>query len=196
MFILLIKWQNLTEKEFQKELYTLKAQQLMVISKYPMTSQSMPLSTLLSFRFTKAKFLNQVGKRTPCFMRMSTVAGEKGSPDTARDPRGFAIKFYTEVGNYDMVGNNTPVFFIKDPIKFPDFIHSQKKSPQNHIRDPNTAWDFWSFSPEALHQITILFSDRGTPDGFRHMNGYSSHTYRWVNEKGEVFYVKYHFKTD
>jgi catalase len=147
-------------------------------------------------KWTKAKFLNQVGKRTPMFARFSTVAGELGSADTERDPRGFALKFYTEEGNYDMVGNNTPVFFIKDPIKFPDFIHSQKRNPQSHLRDGNAVWDFWSFSPEALHQITILFSDRGTPDGFRHMHGYSSHTYKWVNEKGEVFYVKNHFRTD
>ena len=147
-------------------------------------------------KFTKAKFLNSVGKRTPLFIRFSTVAGEMGSADTDRDPHGFAIKFYTEEGNYDMVGNNTPVFFIKDPIKFPDFIHSQKRHPQTHLRDPNMAWDFWSYSPEALHQITILFSDRGTPDGHTHMHGFSSHTYKWVNEKGEVHYVKYHFKTD
>lgn len=147
-------------------------------------------------KFTKAKFLNAVGKRTPLFLRFSTVAGELGSADTARDPRGFAIKFYTEEGNYDMVGNNTPVFFIKDPIKFPDFIHSQKRNPATHLSDPDAQWDFWAHSPEALHQITILFSDRGTPDGYRHMNGYSSHTYKWVNEKGEVHYVKYHFKTD
>jgi len=147
-------------------------------------------------KFTKAKFLNAVGKRTPLFLRFSTVAGELGAADTARDPRGFAIKFYTEEGNYDMVGNNTPVFFIKDPIKFPDFIHSQKRNPQTHLSDPEAVWDFWAHSPEALHQITILFSDRGTPDGYRHMNGYSSHTYKWVNEKGEVHYVKYHFKTD
>ena len=130
------------------------------------------------------------------FIRFSTVAGEKGSPDPSRDPRGFAIKFYTEEGNYDMVGNNTPIFFIKDPVKCPDFIHSQKKNPYNNLKDPNTVWDFWSLSPEALHQITILFSDRGTPDGFRHMDGFSSHTYKWVNESGEVFFVKYHFKTN
>ena len=147
-------------------------------------------------KFTKAKFLNAVGKRTPLFLRFSTVAGENGSADTVRDPRGFAIKFYTEEGNYDMVGNNTPVFFIKDPMKFPDFIHSQKRNPKNNLSDPNTVWDFWTFTPDSLHQITILFSDRGTPDGFRHLNGYSSHTYKWVNEKGEVHYVKYHFKTD
>lgn len=147
-------------------------------------------------KFTKAKFLNSVGKRTPLFLRFSTVAGELGSADTARDPRGFAIKFYTEEGNYDMVGNNTPVFFIKDPIKFPDFIHSQKRNPQTNLTDPNAIFDFWTHTPESLHQITILFSDRGTPDGYRHMNGYSSHTYKWVNEKGEVHYVKYHFKTD
>lgn len=147
-------------------------------------------------KYTKAKFLNEVGKRTPLFTRFSTVAGEKGAADTERDPRGFAVKFYTEDGIFDMVGNNTPVFFVKDPLKFPDFIHSQKRHPQTNLRDPNMIWDFWSLSPESLHQVTILMSDRGTPDGFCHMNGYSSHTYRWVNEKGEVHYVKYHFKTD
>lgn len=147
-------------------------------------------------KYTKAKFLNTIGKRTPLFTRFSTVAGERGAADTDRDPRGFAIKFYTEEGNYDMVGNNTPVFFIKDPIKFPDFIHSQKRHPQTNCKDPNMAFDFWSYSPEALHQITTLFSERGIPDGFRFMNGYSSHTYQWVNEKGEMHFVKYHFKCD
>ena len=147
-------------------------------------------------KWTKAKFLDSVGKRTPMFARFSTVAGEKGAADTERDPRGFALKFYTEEGNYDMVGNNTPIFFIRDPMKFPDFIHSQKKCPQTNIRDPNTAWDFWSLVPESYHQVTILMSDRGTPYGHRHMNGYSSHTYKWINAKNEVFYVKYHFKTD
>lgn len=139
--------------------------------------------------------MNEVGKQTPIFLRFSTVAGERGSNDCDRDPRGFAIKHYTEEGNYDMVGNNTPVFFIKDPIKFPDFIHSQKRDPSNNAKNPNMGFDFWSFSPEALHQITILFSNRGTPNGYRHMNGYSSHTFRWVNDKGDVHYVKYHYKT-
>jgi len=146
--------------------------------------------------FTKAAFLNKVGKRTPMFIRFSTVAGERGAPDTVRDPRGFAMKFYTEEGNYDMVGNNTPVFFINDPIKFPDFIHSQKRNPATNLTDPNMIFDFWQHTPEALHQITILFSDRGTPYGYRHMNGYSSHTYKWINDKGDVHFVKYHFKTD
>jgi catalase len=140
--------------------------------------------------------MNTVGKRTPIFLRFSTVAGERGANDCDRDPRGFAIKHYTEEGNYDMVGNNTPVFFIKDPIKFPDFIHSQKRHPAKGVQDPNMAFDFWSYSPEALHQITILMSDRGTPDGYRHMNGYGSHTFKWVNAKGEEFLVKYHYKTD
>jgi catalase len=149
--------------------------------------------TLVSL--TRAKFLNQVGKKTPIFLRFSTVAGERGANDCDRDPRGFAIKHYTEDGNYDMVGNNTPVFFIKDPIKFPDFIHSQKRNPVNNSKDPNAAFDYWSYSPEALHQITILFSNRGTPNGYRHLNGYSSHTFRWVNAKGEVHFVKYHYKT-
>ena len=140
--------------------------------------------------------MNTVGKRTPVFLRFSTVAGERGANDCDRDPRGFALKHYTEEGNYDMVGNNTPVFFIKDPIKFPDFIHSQKRHPQTGVQDPNMAWDYWSYTPEALHQVTILMSDRGTPDGFRHMNGYGSHTFKWVNARNEEFLVKYHYKTD
>lgn len=147
-------------------------------------------------KYCKAKFLNQVGKKTPVVSRFSTVGGEKGSADTARDPRGFALKFYTEEGNFDMVGNNTPVFFIRDPQKFPDFIHTQKRNPQTNLKDANAFWDFLSLVPESVHQVSILFSDRGTPYGYRHMNGYGSHTYKWVNDKGEVFYVKFHFKTD
>lgn len=147
-------------------------------------------------KITKANFLSEVGKQTPVFLRFSTVAGERGYQDTDRDPRGFAIKFYTEEGNYDMVGNNTPVFFVRDPMKFPDFIHTQKRDPKTGLRDTQAAWDFWVQSPEAFHQLTILFSDRGTPDGYRFMNGYSSHTFKWVNEAGEVHYVQYHFKTD
>jgi catalase len=147
-------------------------------------------------RWTKAKFLDRVGKRTEIFMRFSTVAGEKGSADTVRDPRGFAIKFYTEDGNYDLVGNNTPVFFIRDPLKFPDFIHSQKRDPYTNIQEPENVWDFFSLSPEATHQFTILFSDRGIPLTFRNMDGFGSHTFQWVNANGEVFWVKYHFKTD
>ncbi|MFB1050263.1 catalase [Paraliobacillus sp. JSM ZJ581] len=146
--------------------------------------------------YTKADFLSKAGKQTSMFIRFSTVAGELGSADTVRDPRGFAVKFYTDEGNYDLVGNNTPVFFIRDAIKFPDFIHTQKRDPKTHLKDPNMAWDFWSLSPESLHQITILHSDRGIPATFRHMNGYGSHTYKWVNRKGEVFWIKYHFKTD
>jgi len=136
------------------------------------------------------------GKETPMFIRFSTVAGEKGFPDTVRDPRGFAIKFYTEEGNYDMVGNNTPVFFINDPIKFPDFLHSQKRDPVTNLHSANAVFDFWQNQPQALHQVTILMSDRGTPYSHRHMNGYSSHTYKWVNDKGENLWVKYHFKTN
>lgn len=147
-------------------------------------------------KFCKAKVFDKVGKKTPIFIRFSTVGGEKGSADTERDPRGFAIKFFTEEGNWDMVGNNTPVFFIRDPIKFPDFIHTQKKNPQTNLKCPDMFWDFLSLTPESCHQVTILFSDRGTPDGYRHMNGYSSHTYKWVNAQGEVFYVKWHFKTN
>ena len=139
---------------------------------------------------------NKVGKQTPLFTRFSTVAGEKGSADQVRDPRGFAIKFYTEEGIYDMVGNNTPVFFIRDAIKFPDFIHTQKPNPRTGRGDPEAAWDFWSKHPESYHQLVILFSDRGTPYGVRHMHGFSSHTYKWVNAKGEEFFVQYHFRTD
>ena len=145
--------------------------------------------------FTKAA-LFQPGVRTDLLVRFSTVAGELGSPDTARDPRGFAIKFYTEQGNYDMVGNNTPVFFIRDPQKFQDFIHSQKRRADNHLRDNNMQWDFWTLSPESAHQVTVLMGDRGIPRTWRHMDGFSSHTYMWINAGGERFWVKYHFKTD
>jgi catalase len=144
---------------------------------------------------TRAKFLNAIGKRTPLFARFSTVGGEKGSADSERDPRGFAIKFYTEEGNYDLVGNNTPVFFIRDPFKFPDLIHSHKRHPQSGLKDPVAFWDFFSHMPESLHQATILFSDRGTPASFRHMHGFGSHTFQWVNDKGEGVWVKYHFRT-
>ncbi|MBP1916964.1 catalase [Lederbergia galactosidilyticus] len=147
-------------------------------------------------QYTKADFLSEVGKRTPMFIRFSTVAGELGSADTVRDPRGFAVKFYTDEGNYDLVGNNTPVFFIRDAIKFPDFIHTQKRDPKTHLKNPTAVWDFWSLSPESLHQVTILMSDRGIPATLRHMNGYGSHTFKWVNAEGEAVWVKYHFKTE
>lgn len=140
--------------------------------------------------------MNQIGKKTPVFTRFSTVAGERGAPDIVRDPRGFSVKHYTEEGIYDFVGNNTPVFFIRDAIKFPDFIHTQKSDPKTGRPNNDAAWDFWSKHPECLHQLTVLFSDRGTPDGFRHMNGYSSHTFKWVNADGEQFFVQYHYKTD
>ncbi|HET9059882.1 MAG TPA: catalase [Acidimicrobiales bacterium] len=140
--------------------------------------------------------LFQKGKRTELFVRFSTVAGELGYPDTVRDPRGFAIKFYTDEGNYDMVGNNTPVFFIRDPQKFQDFIHSQKRRADNHLRDNNMQWDFWTLSPESAHQVTWLMGDRGLPKTWRHMNGYSSHTYMWLNKGGEKCWVKYHFHSD
>ncbi len=145
--------------------------------------------------YTKASFLGEVGKRTPVFARLSTVAGEQGYADTVRDPRGFALKFYTDEGNFDMVGNNTPVFFVRDPSKFQDFIHSQKRLPDSGLRNNEMQWDFWTLSPESAHQVTILMSDRGTPRTWRHMHGFSSHTYSWVNAGGERFWVKYHFKT-
>lgn len=146
--------------------------------------------------YTKAAFLNTVGKRTECVVRFSTVAGEKGASDVERDPRGFACKFYTEEGNYDLVGNNTPIFFVRDPLKFPDFIHSQKRLPQNNLRSKEMMWDFWSLSPESLHQVTYLMGDRGIPASFQTMNGYGSHTYQWINREGKTVWVKYHFKAE
>jgi len=146
-------------------------------------------------QYTCADFLSAVGKKTRVLARFSTVAGERGAADAERDVRGFALKFYTKQGNWDMVGNNTPIFFVRDPLKFPDFIHTQKRHPQTHLRNPTAVWDFWSLSPESLHQITILFSDRGLPCNYRQMNGYGSHTYSMYNKKGERFWVKFHFKS-
>ncbi|BBB31134.1 catalase [Neptunomonas japonica] len=146
-------------------------------------------------RYTRAKIFEQVGKQTQLLARFSTVAGEAGAADAERDVRGFALKFYTDEGNWDMVGNNTPVFFIRDPLKFPDFIHTQKRHPKTNMRSPTAMWDFWSLSPESLHQVTILMSDRGLPTDVRHINGYGSHTYSFWNDAGERFWVKFHFKT-
>ncbi|MCD4758421.1 MAG: catalase [Arcobacteraceae bacterium] len=145
-------------------------------------------------KYTKAKVL-QKSEQTPMLIRISTVAGEKGAADAERDVRGFAIKFYTQEGNWDLVGNNTPVFFIKDPLKFPDFIHTQKRHPRTNMRSAKAMWDFWSLSPESLHQLTILMSDRGIPKTLRNMNGYGSHTYSLINANNERFWVKFHFKT-
>ncbi len=145
--------------------------------------------------YTRASFL-QPGAETEVLARFSTVAGERGSPDTWRDPRGFALKFYTDEGNFDMVGNNTPVFFMRDPMKFQHFIRSQKRRASNNLRDHDMQWDFWTLTPESAHQVTWLMGDRGIPRTWRHMNGYSSHTYLWINAEGERFWVKYHFKTD
>ncbi|XP_063293962.1 catalase [Pelobates fuscus] len=147
-------------------------------------------------KYSRAKVFEYVGKRTPIAVRFSTVAGESGSSDTVRDPRGFAVKMYTEEGNWDLTGNNTPIFFIRDAMLFPSFIHSQKRNPQTHLKDPDMVWDYWSLLPQCLHQISFLFSDRGIPDGFRHMNGYGSHTFKLVNAKGEAVYCKFHYKTD
>lgn len=147
-------------------------------------------------KYTKANFLSEVGKKTPVLARFSTVGGEKGSADTARDPRGFALKFYTEDGNYDLVGNNTPIFFIRDALKFPDFIHTQKRDPQTNLKYPNMFWDFLSLTPESLHQVMRLFSNLGTPDGFRHMDGFGSNTYMWYTSPDDYHWVKYHFLTD
>jgi len=145
--------------------------------------------------YTRAKFLSELGKKTDVFVRFSTVGGEKGSADAKRDPRGFATKFYTEEGNYDLVGNNIPIFFIRDAIKFPDFVHTQKRHPQSNLPDADMFWDFMSLTPETIHQATFLFTDRGTPLSFRHMDGFGSHTFMWYNEDNEYVWIKYHFKT-
>ena len=146
-------------------------------------------------RYTKAKIFSKVGMKTDLFVRFSTVAGERGAADAERDIRGFAIKFYTEEGNWDLVGNNTPVFFLKDPLKFPDLNHAVKRDPRTNIRSAKNNWDFWTSLPEALHQITITMSDRGIPFSYRHMNGYGSHTFSLINDKNERVWVKFHLKT-
>lgn len=146
-------------------------------------------------QYTKAKIFSKVGKTTPLITRFSTVAGELGAADNERDVRGFSVKFYTEEGNWDLVGNNTPVFFIRDPYKFPDFIHTQKRHPRTNLRSPTAMWDYWSQSPEALHQVTILMSDRGCPKTPMHMDGFGSHTFSFINADNERFWVKFHFKT-
>jgi catalase len=147
-------------------------------------------------KYTSADFLGSEGRRTELFHRFSTVGNNLGSSDAVRDVRGFAVKFYTREGNYDLVGNNTPIFFLNDPVKFPDFIHTQKRDPHTGMPNTENKWDFWSLYTPALHQVTILFSDRGIPASYRHMHGFGSHTFQWVNAAGEIFWVKYHFKTD
>lgn len=146
-------------------------------------------------RFTKAAFLSAPGKKTDVFVRFSTVAGERGAADAERDVRGFTVKFYTEEGNWDLVGNNTPVFFVRDPFKFANFIHTQKRDPKSNLRDMDMQWDFWSLCPESLHQVTILFSDRGIPATLRHMHGFGSHTYSLLDAEGRRVWCKFHFKT-
>jgi catalase len=147
-------------------------------------------------KYTRAKIFSEIGKKTDMLARFSVVAGERGAADVDRDPRGFALKFYTEEGNWDLVGNNTPVFFMKDPKKFNDFIHSQKRHPFTNMQSQTMQWDWWSLNPESLHQVIILMSNRGTPYGYRHMNGYGSHTFSMINAEDERHYVKFHFKTD
>src|ERR1044072_3222634 len=146
-------------------------------------------------RYSKAAIFSKVGKQTEALLRLSTVAGEKGAADAERDVRGFALKFYTEGGNWDLVGNNTPVFFVRDPYKFPDFIHTQKRDPKTNLRNPIAMWDFWSLSPESLHQVTILCSDRGLPRNYRQMHGFGSHTYSFINAENQRVWVKFHFKS-
>ncbi len=146
-------------------------------------------------RYTKAKLLSKIGKKTDLFVRFSTVAGERGAADAERDIRGFAIKFYTEEGNWDLVGNNTPVFFLRDPLKFPDLNHAVKRDPRTNLRSALNNWDFWTSLPEALHQVTVVMSDRGIPATYRHMHGFGSHTYSLLNAKNERFWVKFHFRT-
>jgi catalase len=145
-------------------------------------------------KYSKAKIFSKIGNQAETFLRFSTVAGEKGAADAERDPRGFALKIYTEEGNWDIVGNNTP-FFVRDPLKFSDFIHSQKRDPQTNLRSNVAAWDFWSLSPESLHQVTILMSERGIPRNYREMHGFGSHTYSFINAIGERYWVKFHFKS-
>lgn len=146
-------------------------------------------------KYTRARVFECVGKETPVFLRFSTVAGERGAADAERDVRGFSLKFYTDEGNWDLVGNNTPVFFIRDALKFPDFIHTQKRDPKTNMRSPTAAWDFWSRSPESLHQVTILMSDRGIPKNYRQQHGFGSHTFSFINAANERFWVKFHFKS-
>jgi len=146
-------------------------------------------------QYTKAKLFSEIGKKTEVFVRFSTVAGERGAADAERDIRGFAMKYYTEEGNWDLVGNNTPVFFLKDPLKFPDLNHAVKRDPRTNMRSAKNNWDFWTNLPEALHQVTITMSDRGIPLSYRHMNGYGSHTFSLINAEGERHWVKFHFKT-
>src|SRR5699024_11001387 len=145
--------------------------------------------------YTKAKIFSEIGKETDMFVRFSTVAGERGAADAERDIRGFALKFYTEEGNWDLVGNNTPVFFMRDPYRFTDLNKAVKRDPRTNLRSPNNNWDFWTLLPESLHQVTITMSDRGIPASYRNMNGYGSHTYSMINENDERVWVKFHFKT-
>ncbi len=146
-------------------------------------------------KYTKAKIFSEIGKQTEMFVRFSTVAGERGAADAERDIRGFAMKFYTEEGNWDLVGNNTPVFFLKDPLKFPDLNHAVKRDPRTNLRSAKNNWDFWTLLPEAIHQVTITMSDRGIPYSYRHMNGYGSHTFSFINANNERTWVKFHLKT-
>ncbi|GGF22913.1 catalase [Aliidongia dinghuensis] len=146
-------------------------------------------------KYTKAKIFSEIGKATPTFLRFSTVAGERGAADAERDIRGFAVKFYTEEGNWDVVGNNTPVFFFRDPLRFPDLNHAVKRDPRTGMRSANNNWDFWTLLPEALHQVTYVMGERGIPKSYRHMNGYGSHTYSFINAANERVWVKFHFRT-
>lgn len=146
-------------------------------------------------KYTRASIFSEIGKKTDCFLRFSTVAGERGAADAERDIRGFAMKFYTDTGNWDLVGNNTPVFFLRDPLKFPDLNHAIKRDPRSNLRSANSNWDFWTLLPEALHQITIVMSDRGIPASYRHMHGFGSHTFSFINKNDERIWVKFHLVT-
>ncbi|PLP19685.1 catalase, partial [Klebsiella michiganensis] len=146
-------------------------------------------------RYTRAKLFAEIGKTTDLFLRFSTVAGERGAADAERDIRGFSIKFYTEEGNWDLVGNNTPIFYLRDPLKFPDLNHVVKRDPRTNLRNPTWKWDFFSLLPETLHQLTIDFSDRGLPRSYRHMHGFGSHAFSFINADNERFWVKFHFKS-
>ena len=145
-------------------------------------------------QYTKAALFSEIGKQTEMFVRFSTVAGERGAADAERDIRGFAMRFYTEQGNWDLVGNNTPVFFFRDPLKFPDLNHAVKRDPRTNMRSPTNNWDFWTGLPEALHQVTIVMSDRGIPASYRHMHGFGSHTFSFINADNERYWVKFHLR--
>ncbi len=172
-----------------------KGHRIMVQSSWFRWPTATPAVTHDITKYTRASIFSQVGKKTDCLVRFSTVAGERGAADAERDIRGFAMKFYTDTGNWDLVGNNTPVFFLRDPLKFPDLNHAIKRDPRTGMRSANNNWDFWTLLPEALHQVTITMSPRGIPASFRHMHGFGSHTFSFYDKDNKRTWVKFHFRT-